>query len=161
MVPITLFPREIWVEINEESERAALKHPNSATILGTAPNGTSAAQKHLCEVAQRHCEERERAGKLTFADVFFEEATEVLCEEDDARLRAELIQVAQVTVRWIANIDRRKAERDAQGKEDREAERAQGDENGPTTSTGFRGEEEEQCFDSGCRNAEEPEHADE
>jgi len=108
-----MFDISIWFEVKDEARRAASKHPGSATILGTAPNGTNRLWKFFADSAREMCDRAEAAGRLTFANVLAEEVGEALCEEDDDKLRAELIQVAQVAVRWIANIDRRKVERDA------------------------------------------------
>lgn len=44
---------------------------------------------------------------LTWADVLSEEFFEAMAEEDPAKLRAELVQVAAVAVAWIEAIDRK------------------------------------------------------
>lgn len=47
------------------------------------------------------------AGTVTFADILLEEVAEAFAEEDPAKLREELIQVAAVAVAWIETIDRK------------------------------------------------------
>jgi hypothetical protein len=47
------------------------------------------------------------AGVLTWADILQEEVSEAFAEDDPAKLRAELVQVAAVAVAWVAAIDRR------------------------------------------------------
>lgn len=46
-------------------------------------------------------------GSITFEHILTEEWAEALAEDDPARLRAELIQVAAVAVQWVEAIDRR------------------------------------------------------
>jgi len=48
----------------------------------------------------------------TWADILLEEVFEGLAEEDPARLRVELIQVAAVATQWAEAIDRRAKEAD-------------------------------------------------
>ncbi|WP_431897861.1 hypothetical protein [Nonomuraea sp. bgisy101] len=48
-------------------------------------------------------------GKLTWRHVLLEEVYEALAEDDAAKLRAELVQVAATAVCWIEAIDRRTA----------------------------------------------------
>ncbi len=44
----------------------------------------------------------------SWAAILLEEVGEAVAEEDTAKLRAELVQVAAVAVAWIEAIDRRK-----------------------------------------------------
>lgn len=46
-------------------------------------------------------------GTVSFADILLEEVFEALAEDDPARLRAELVQVAAVAVQWIEALDTR------------------------------------------------------
>lgn len=46
-------------------------------------------------------------GALTWRDILLEEVYEALAEDDPARLKAELDQVAAVAVQWGLSIDRR------------------------------------------------------
>lgn len=74
------------------------------------PDGTGhAAQIELAEVARRVCDAALADGKATHAAVLFEEVAEALAEVDPVRLKEELIQVAAVCAKWIADIDSRPA----------------------------------------------------
>lgn len=68
------------------------------------PDGASAAAR-----ARREVEEASRAGTLTWRHILHEEVLEAFAEDDPARLRAELVQVAAVAVKWIQDLDRRAA----------------------------------------------------
>lgn len=46
-------------------------------------------------------------GDLSWRTILSEEVFEALAEDDPARLRAELVQVAAVATQWVAAIDRR------------------------------------------------------
>lgn len=46
-------------------------------------------------------------GEVTWADILLEEVFEALAEDDPARVRAELVQVAAVAAQWVSAIDRR------------------------------------------------------
>jgi len=58
------------------------------------------------DAAQEEYDAAERAGVPTFALALREELYEALAETEPALLRAELVQVAAVCVRWIRAIDR-------------------------------------------------------
>ncbi|MDR2930641.1 MAG: hypothetical protein LBV06_07055 [Propionibacteriaceae bacterium] len=61
-------------------------------------------------ICQHSAEEQAKAGALSFADILLEEVAESLAESDLAKLCAELIRVAAVTVQmWIEVIDKRSA----------------------------------------------------
>ena len=45
-------------------------------------------------------------GEVTYRDILLEEVFEALAESNQARLRAELVQVAAVAVAWVEKIDR-------------------------------------------------------
>lgn len=45
-------------------------------------------------------------GGATWATILLEEVAEALLEEDRALIRAELVQVAAVAVKWVEAIDR-------------------------------------------------------
>jgi hypothetical protein len=53
------------------------------------------------------CEQKAELGTLTWADILKEEASEAFAEDDVAKLRAELVQVAAVAAAWIEDIDSR------------------------------------------------------
>ncbi|MCK2219089.1 hypothetical protein MF672_035630 [Actinomadura sp. ATCC 31491] len=50
-----------------------------------------------------------REGGLTWRHILAEEVLEAFAETDPARLRAELVQVAAVAVKWAQALDRRPA----------------------------------------------------
>lgn len=75
------------------------EHPD-----GTGPERTAAADAAKAEVA-----EAKRAGRLTWRHILHEEVLEAFAEDDVVRLRAELIQVAAVAVKWAQALDRRVA----------------------------------------------------
>lgn len=61
----------------------------------------------LADVARRVCQRRASEGKVTYLDILFEEVAEAFAEDDPAKLRGELVQVAAVAVAWVEAIDRR------------------------------------------------------
>jgi len=72
------------------------------------PDGTGGIGRR--EVARRHreaCDEATCFGRVTWRDILQEEVSEAFAEDDPAKLRKELIQVAAVAVAWVEAIDRR------------------------------------------------------
>ncbi|MFI6922831.1 hypothetical protein ACIBIZ_23010 [Nonomuraea spiralis] len=72
------------------------------------PDGTGG--EHRTAESDRARDETEaaaRRGALTWRHVLVEEVLEALAESDPVRLRAELIQVAAVAVKWSQALDRR------------------------------------------------------
>ncbi|SOD80061.1 hypothetical protein SAMN06272781_6848 [Streptomyces sp. 1222.2] len=75
------------------------------------PDGTGALSCVLeRDKARQGCESAFQRGAGTWMHVLIEEVFEAFAEEDPAKLRAELVQVAAVAVAWIAAIDRRPAD---------------------------------------------------
>lgn len=74
-----------------------VEHPD-----GTAEAGTAAADR-----AKRELEEAKQSGEHTWRQILHEEVLEAFAEVDRDRLRAELIQVAAVAVKWVQALDRR------------------------------------------------------
>jgi malonyl CoA-acyl carrier protein transacylase len=72
------------------------------------PDGTG-GNRHRAEMrtAQNACDLAYKHGELTHAHIFEEEAMEVLAEPDQVKLRAELIQVIALCVKWVEDIDKR------------------------------------------------------
>jgi hypothetical protein len=94
---------EIFNDIDAERERQDVLHPTS----GDLPDGTGgSARDTWMAIAKNACERAAREGTCTFAHVLDEEASEALAETDPVKLRAELIQVAAVCVRWAEKLDR-------------------------------------------------------
>lgn len=54
------------------------------------------------------CDQSRIDGQLSWSDILNEELCEAFAEDDQDKLRAELIQVAAVAVAWIECIDRRR-----------------------------------------------------
>jgi hypothetical protein len=74
------------------------------------PDGTGALSCVLeRDKARQGCENAFQRGAGTWMHVLIEEVFEAFAEEDPAKLRAELIQVAAVAAAWIAAIDRQAA----------------------------------------------------
>ncbi|MCC2030633.1 hypothetical protein [Microbacterium allomyrinae] len=63
----------------------------------------------LAETAKRSTDTASREGRLTWAHILLEEVFEAFAESDRGRLRAELVQVAAVAVKWARMIDARPA----------------------------------------------------
>lgn len=76
--------------------------PHKAAIVGALCFADEAATR-----ARRACQSAAHRGETTWRLVFAEESLEALAEDDPAKLRAELIQVAAVAVAWAEAIDRR------------------------------------------------------
>lgn len=63
----------------------------------------------LAYAARRWTDAEAIYGRVTYAQILLEEVGEALAEDSEARLRAELIQVAAVAVAWVEKLDRRPA----------------------------------------------------
>jgi hypothetical protein len=86
-----------WGESNHPNLPAGVKHPCAFFGLPTA------------EAAQLSCEDAFRRGTGSNAHILVEEVAEAIeAATDPVRLRAELVQVAGVALKWIEQIDRRK-----------------------------------------------------
>jgi mutator protein MutT len=72
-------------------------------------DGTGPQRGEEAEQAKRETARASREGRLTWRHVLWEEVLEAFAEEDPARLRAELTQVAAVAVKWIQDLDRRES----------------------------------------------------
>jgi hypothetical protein len=74
------------------------------------PDGTG-GERAAAESDAARCETETAAmeGGLTWRHVLAEEVLEAFAESDPGRLRAELIQVAAVAVKWAQALDRRPA----------------------------------------------------
>ena len=72
------------------------------------PDGTGMwRQVADAEEVRDECDEATKRGTVTFRHLPAEEAAEAFAESGPAKLRAELVQVAAVCVRWIETIDAR------------------------------------------------------
>ncbi|MEU4575743.1 NUDIX domain-containing protein [Nonomuraea sp. ATR24] len=72
------------------------------------PDGTGgAAAAEAAGAARRETDEAARDGALTWRHILMEEVLEAAAESDPEPLRAELVQVAAVAVKWLQALDRR------------------------------------------------------
>ena len=92
---------DVLLELMDERERQEAKFPDQHL-----PNGTDKVWSVIRDGARLRTDRRAELGTVTWLDVLTEEFYEAMAEEDPARLRAELIQVAAVAVRWIEDLDR-------------------------------------------------------
>lgn len=104
-------------EVLRERERQNQKFPDQHLPDGTGPcvawtaDWRNEPAMHLVEYARDRTDRAATDGTLTWLDVQLEELAEAFTEEDTTRLRAELIQVAAVAVRWVEDIDQRNTPR--------------------------------------------------
>ncbi|WP_439947221.1 NUDIX hydrolase [Streptomyces sp. BBFR109] len=78
------------------------------------PDGTgNKSQQDYAEQSRKWCEAAFGSGYGTWSDVLAAAVAEANAERDSAKLRAELVQVAAITIAWIAAIDERLAARPA------------------------------------------------
>lgn len=73
------------------------------------PMGTSDRLGYAAETAKMLCKREAACGTVTWRHIIEEEFWEAMAEEDPARLRAELVQVAAVAVAMIECLDRKSA----------------------------------------------------
>jgi hypothetical protein len=101
MMPVSTITRDVVVE----RVRQIMKFPKEQRGL---PDGTGVqGYKTMAEIAKLSCDRAQREGRLTHAHLLEEEAYEALAEDDPVKLREELVQVAAVAFKWIAELDRR------------------------------------------------------
>lgn len=70
----------------------------------------SAPASRLAEIAKLTTQRKAGTGSVAWLDILLEEVAEAFAESDPAALRAELLQVAAVAIRWIVAIDHRSAD---------------------------------------------------
>jgi hypothetical protein len=97
----------VLVEIAAERERQ-----NAEWGEQNHEDGTHRARRMFADRARASCQDAAAAGDVTWLDILWKEISETFAEEDPDQLRAELVQVAAVTVAWVEAIDRR-TEKDA------------------------------------------------
>jgi len=87
-----------WGQSNHPSLPAGVKHPCAFFGIPTA------------DAARLFCETAFRTGTGSNAHILLEEVSEAIEAADDpVHLRAELVQVAAIALKWIEQIDRRPA----------------------------------------------------
>ncbi|MGW4794333.1 hypothetical protein ACWEPC_18210 [Nonomuraea sp. NPDC004297] len=78
--------------------------------MQSLPDGTGGEDAAAASDAARDETDRAAgAGTLTWRHVLAEEVMETFAESDPHRLRAELVQVAAVAVKWAQALDRRQS----------------------------------------------------
>lgn len=72
------------------------------------PDGTGTDfDTQMRDLAQDACDAATDIGAVMWRDILLEEVFEALAESGPEKLRAELVQVAAVSVAWVEAIDRR------------------------------------------------------
>lgn len=94
--------RMVLGQVAAERKRQDRKFPDQ-----TLPDGTGERFVGRANLNRATCDLADATGELTWTHILEEEVAEALAETDETLLRAELLQVASVAVRWIEDIDRR------------------------------------------------------
>lgn len=109
---ITVTTKDVLAEVSAERERQNAKWGEQNHPDGTGPNlicrPALRSYEWLRDLATAHTDERAAEHRVTFADILLEEVFEALAEDDPAKLRTELIQVAAVATQWVEAIERGK-----------------------------------------------------
>ena len=93
---------DVLSDVIAERKQQDQRYPNQQL-----PNGTNPSYYlQMADMQKDRVDLLARRRELTWADILTEEFYEALAEEDTARLRVELIQVAAVAVRWVEDLDR-------------------------------------------------------
>ncbi|GII30227.1 hypothetical protein [Planotetraspora mira] len=71
------------------------------------PDGTGPERRPDADRARQAVEDAAARGLPTWRDILYEEVMEAFAEDDPEHLRAELIQVAAVAVKWVQALDQR------------------------------------------------------
>lgn len=94
----------ILADVAKARWAAEMKHGKAT--LSRRPDGTGGSGMPGLLKAARALAEHPRAG---WADLLYEEVLEAAVETEPAKLRAELIDVIVVAIRWVSNLDARPA----------------------------------------------------
>ncbi len=93
-----------WVlyDLEKERERQEMKFPGQVL-----PSGTGSEElRWEADVHRSECNDAFKTGTCTWRHVLLEEVFEALAEPEGLKLRAELIQVAAVCLRWVDQLDK-------------------------------------------------------
>lgn len=93
----------ILAEIVREADAGNDKHGPFDYPDGTRAGGMRIHQRDMAKLA---CDRAAREGAQTATKVLEEEVAEAFAEEDKVLLRAELVQVAAVALKWVEKLDR-------------------------------------------------------
>jgi hypothetical protein len=92
----------IFPDIVDEYERSVEKHGEQSLPLGSDP-----VYADYAESWREECEMRRANGTLTWREILMEEIHEAFAETEYHAQRAELVQVANVVMKMIADLDER------------------------------------------------------
>jgi AcrR family transcriptional regulator len=101
-----------WGEQNHPNGTGPDSHP-LADFPFAITTGTPVRQvetwtaSEIADAAKANCEIAADQTGVTWTDILLEEVFEALAEDDPAKLRTELVQVAAVAQQWVEAIDRR------------------------------------------------------
>jgi hypothetical protein len=102
--------RDVLLEVFDERVRQNAKWGEQNHPDGTGPDvhwGINGPARMIRDDAKRDTDEAAVAGAVTWLHIALEEMAEAFAEDDPAKLRTELLQVAAVCVQWVQAIDRR------------------------------------------------------
>ena len=104
-------PGELHVlgHVSFERSRQDLKYGPIGAHISIASGTGSKEDRIAAALARRACDDAFSLGRGTFAHILLEEVAETMAESDPKLLRAELIQVAAVAVKWCQVLDLRAA----------------------------------------------------
>lgn len=107
MMPYALWAfNGIFDQIDDECDASTNIHGDQSHL----PNGTAwARDRVMADLARAGCDQARDDNRITWRHILEEEVREAFAEKDPALLRAELVQVAAVAVKWIDAIDRKEA----------------------------------------------------
>jgi len=96
---LKIYVHDIWPERQRQHEKwGEQNHADGTGAKGD--NEIAAVTKKITDLAAAN-------GALTWRMILEEEVSEAFAETDEAKLRAELVQVAAVAQAWVAALDRR------------------------------------------------------
>lgn len=101
----------VLVEVSRERARQEVKWGEQNHPDGTGPDmlivsSRAPSNAVLRDAARARCDRMHARGRGTYEQILTEEVLEAYAEDDPAKLRAELVQVAAVAVAWVEKIDR-------------------------------------------------------
>lgn len=104
-LPVTPGLAQHMAEVDTERQRQLKKWGDQHHPDGTGWQRFGATAQHWKDI----CDEAHAANTTTWAPILLEEVFEALEEDDQAKLRTELVQCAAVIQAWISDIDSREA----------------------------------------------------
>lgn len=100
-------------DVHQEREVQFQKHGDNVHL----PDGTDQRLLQMAEVYRMVCDRAHERGALTWTHILLEETYEAAGEENQDRLRAELVQVMAVCAGWIEAIDKRSESNEQRARE--------------------------------------------